>query len=403
MPGNISLLPQIKQILGYDMTPFLADLWYDINPDSKKHRTDYNSAVNICLEENYYKRLGKWCTEHGISLMGHPAGSMDIGTERYFQIPGQDIVWRNVEPGKKALDGQHSTVAKCASGAMLHLGLRRNSEELYGAYGHNLSYDEMVWLADWCFIRGQNFLIPHAFFYSVRGPRYDERPPDVGPNASWWNKYKNYADACRRLSWLNTDSKQVCDISILCEAAYLPCKAAKSCFEHQRDFNYLEIRHLWEDSNVDSMGVHIAGMNYSVIVIDSLSDIPQKAIPFLKILAGKGRLIINGNLKNSALFKGAGIYRSPEDLLVAIDEKIPYDLLLITPSENIRYRHVIKGNDHYYILFNEGPDDITTKLKIPVKGNLQLLNPFTTEAENLKTDENISFIPHELKIIRVYN
>ena len=160
VPGNASLLPQIQKILGYDITPFLADLWYDDNPDSKQHRNDYHRAVNICLEENYYKRLGNWCFLHNISLMGHPAGSMDIGTERYFQVPGQDLVWRYVEPGPKALEGQHSTMAKCASSAMLHLEYRRNSNELYGAYGHNLTWDEMLWLANWCFVRGHNLLVP---------------------------------------------------------------------------------------------------------------------------------------------------------------------------------------------------------------------------------------------------
>jgi len=54
-PGNASLLPQIQKILGYDITPFLADLWYDDNPDSKQHRNDYHRAINICLEETYYK------------------------------------------------------------------------------------------------------------------------------------------------------------------------------------------------------------------------------------------------------------------------------------------------------------------------------------------------------------
>ena len=35
--GNASLFPQINKILGYDITPFLADLWYNDHPDSKKH------------------------------------------------------------------------------------------------------------------------------------------------------------------------------------------------------------------------------------------------------------------------------------------------------------------------------------------------------------------------------
>ena len=134
------LFTQIKQILGYDIKPFLADLWYNDNPIPKSTGLIITRAINICLEENYYKRLGNWCKDHGISLMGHPAGSMDIGAERYFQIPGQDLVWRYVEPGPKALEGEHSTMAKCASSSMIHLGFRRNSNELYGAYGHNLTF-----------------------------------------------------------------------------------------------------------------------------------------------------------------------------------------------------------------------------------------------------------------------
>jgi hypothetical protein len=335
--------------------------------------------------------------------MGHPAGSMDIGTERYFQIPGQDLVWRYVEPGAKALEGQHSTMAKCASSSMLHLGFRRNANELYGAYGHNLTYDEMEWLANWCFVRGQNFLIPHAFYYSIRGPRFDERPPDVGPNASWWNNYKTFADACRRLSWLNTDSRQICDLAILCEATWLPDKSAKTCYQHQRDFNYLQLRHLWENAKVDSKGIHIAGMNYGAIILDSLSYMPPKAKSLLKKLARKGRLIIRDDSKFAAMFTGALVYKTPDNLISAIDKILSPDLFLTTASENIRYRHVVKGMDHFYIIFNEEASDVTTKLKIPVIGNRQFLNPFTTEAVNVSEDENVHFKSHELKILRVNN
>ena len=401
IPGNASLLPQIKSILGYDITPFLADLWYNDNPDSKQHRNDYNRAVNICLEENYYKRLGNWCKDHGISLMGHPAGSMDIGAERYFQIPGQDLVWRYVEPGPKALEGQHSTMAKCASSAMLHLGLRRNANELYGAYGHNLTFDEMEWLANWCFIRGQNFLIPHAFFYSIRGPRFEERPPDVGPHASWWDNYKPYADACRRLSWLNTNSKQVCNLAILSEATWLPDKSAKVFFQHQLDFNYLEIRHLWEDAKIDSKGVHIAGMNYGAIILDSLSYLPPEAKPFLEKLAKNSRLIIRNDSKFTGIFKGSVSYNSDENLILALKKIISPDITLTPASGNIRYRHVIKGIDNYYILFNEESSEVNTKFSFSIKGIQQWINPYTAETSVPKIDETVSFKPHELKILRI--
>lgn len=399
VPGNKSLLPQINNILGYDITPYLADLWYNDNPDSKKHRIDYNSAINICLEENYYKRLGIWCKEHGIALMGHPAGSMDIGAERYFQIPGQDLVWRYVEPGPKALEGQHSTMAKCASSAMLHLGFRRNSNELYGAYGHNLTFDEMEWLANWCFVRGQNFLIPHAYYYSVRGPRLDERPPDVGPNAKWWNVYKPYADACSRLSWLNTDSKQVCEVAILTDATWLPDRAAKTCYQYQRDFNYLEIRHLWEDAKVDSKGVHIAGMSYAAIILDSLSVLPSKAKPFLEILARNGRLIINESSGHVSEIKGALSYNTDQSLVIAVNKITAPDLSLIPASGNIRSRHVVKDKDHYYILFNEENSAVSTRLSFSVKGKYQWLDAYTAKVTDLPADNKAAFKPHELKIL----
>src|SRR5690606_35082627 len=155
----------------------------------------------------------------------------------------------------------------CSSSAMIHLGRRRNTNECCGAYGHELTWAEMNWLADWCFVRGVNHIIPHAFYYSVRGIRRDERPPDVGPNSSWWDRFPQYAGRCRRRSWLNTHSRHICSLAILGAADHLPWAPAKLCFQHQYDFNYLEERHLWEDAAVDAGGVHLAGMHYEAVIL----------------------------------------------------------------------------------------------------------------------------------------
>ncbi|MCX7045464.1 MAG: glycosyl hydrolase [Candidatus Sumerlaeota bacterium] len=342
VPGAAAVIKQINRILGYDITPHLADLWYKDNADSARYKSEYHRAVNLCLEENFYKQLSEWCAKHGIMLMGHPAGSADLGAERYFQSPGQDLVWRYVEPGPKALEGEHSTMVKCASSAMIHLGRRRNSNELYGAYGHNLTYDEMVWLANWCFVRGHNLLFPHAFYYSIRGSRFDERPPDVGPHAEWWGRYKPYADACRRLSWINTDSRHICEVAILGESTSLPDKAAKVCFQHQRDFNYLELRHLWEDAQIDESGVRLAGMQYRAVIMDGLRDLPAKALPAIEKLAAAGRLISwnTARAAATAAIKNAKQPKSPEELIAAIDALAKPDVTLQPPSLDIRYRHV---------------------------------------------------------------
>ena len=399
--GNGKLIPRINEILGYDFTPHFADLWTRDSRDWEQHRKDWERAVTICLEENYYGRLSQWCENHGIALTGHPAKSTDLGAQKYFQIPGQDLVWRYVDPGKKALEGEHSTMAKNASSAMVHLNRRRNSNELYGAYGHNLTYEEMVWLANWCFVRGQNLLYPHAFYYSVRGARFNERPPDVGPNASWWGKYKGYADACRRLSWLNTDSKQVCHVAILGDANWLPDESAKACFQGQRDFNYLELHHLYTDANVDSEGIHLGGMDYRAIILDGLTAIPHEALPVLKELAEMGRLILWKDSPHKGEFPGAIIAGNAEKLIAEIDKLVTPDLNLAPASKNIRYRHVIKDHTHYYILFNEENTPVSAMLNISEKGKNWWLDEYSAEATRAAIDQPVNFKPYELKILMV--
>jgi hypothetical protein len=402
VPGNAALIPQINRITGYDITPYLSDLWYKDNPDSEKHRTDYNNAINRCLEENYYSRLSQWCSAHGISLMGHPAGSMDIGTERYFGVPGQDLVWRYVEPGAKALTGQHSTMAKCASSAMVHLGLRRNSNELYGAYGHNLTWDEMLWLANWCFVRGQNLLIPHAFYYSIRGPRFEERPPDVGPHAEWWSRYKPYADACRRLSWINTDSKQVCEVAVITDDIYLPDNAAKTLYQNQIDFNYLEYRHLSADCRISENGLEIAGMRYKAVIIDSLTIVPESVKPYLQKLADNGSLIISKNSSYSGKFKNAREVSDRAELLKILHSLISQDVVISPVSTSIRLRHVIKEGIHYYLLFNEENIQVDASVSVQARGKkMQWADQYSGKYNEAKQGGTVSFKPYEMKILLV--
>jgi len=400
--GTAGILKEVNRILGYDFAPHIADLWYDDHEDSKQRRAEYKRAISIRAEETYYAPISKWCESHGIALTGHPASSMDMGMEKYFHIPGQDLVWRYVTPGKTALEGEHSTMAKCASSAMIHMGCRRNSNELYGAYGHELTFDDVKWLANWCFVRGQNLLYPHAFYYSVKGPRRDERPPDVGPNATWWHCYKLYADTCRRLSWLNTDSKHICETVILCDAQWLPDRSAKTCFQSQRDFNYLELRSLRE-ARIDSGGIHIAGMHYKAVILEKALHVGEEFIPEIKIIADAGRLIVCGAPQEAGNIFENGISAEDEPKLLSIlDELVEPDLELKPTNKDIRYRHVIKGDNHFYMLFNEEFKAVSTKLCLNFSAVIwEWWNPSTGEMTAAVADHVVSFDPGEMKILCV--
>lgn len=238
VPGTPGILDDVLRLTGEDLTKRTRELW----DEDSETRQVYDRAIRLRLEETYYCELSTWCRTHGIALMGHPERPDDLSALSYFNVPGQDLVWRWVLPGPSALEGPQSTQAKAAASSMLLTGKRRNSNEFAGAYGHELTFAQFKWLLDWCVMRGTNMFFPHAFYYSVRGPRWDERPPDVGPNSPWWDRFGPFAAYAARLSWLNTDSEHVCSVAILGEDGTLPWLAAKFCFQNQIDFIYVSTR-----------------------------------------------------------------------------------------------------------------------------------------------------------------
>jgi hypothetical protein len=245
----------------------------------------------------------------------------------------------------------------------------------------------MKWLTGWLIVRGCNVLVPHAFYYSVRGPRIDERPPDVGPNSPWWGEYKPFADASSRLCWLNTDSEHVCSLAILGLNDYLPWEAAKVCFRSQRDFNYLEARHLWEDARPQADGVHIAGMHYKALVVEF--DPPDKAKESLAVLERAGRLIRWDKADGDT------------SLLAKIDALIPADARLLPPTPDLRLRHVVKEGIHYYIIFNEGQEQIEFRLRTSAEGQRFVLDPETGRQSPVELDAAMKMQPHELKVLKI--
>ncbi|MGN0763849.1 MAG: hypothetical protein ACI4MK_10685 [Aristaeellaceae bacterium] len=221
----------------------LPALWLDAGPETEQIRRRYRRAVNRRLNGAYYGQLGDWCEAHGVALTGHPAKSWDMGLLRAFQLPGQDVVWRFVGPGQ-GVTGPDSVLAKCASDAARHAGRERNANECFGCCGPEgiqwaFTMDDMKWYMDWLFVRGTNLLYPHAFFYSLRDGRGEERPPDVGPNNLWWPWYGQIARYMRRMSWLMTGGVNQAEVAVLCEEDRLPWEVCVPLYEHQIEFNYL--------------------------------------------------------------------------------------------------------------------------------------------------------------------
>ena len=361
MPSTKGILAHINSFLGYDFAPSLPALWDEPIPENIYH--DFEQAIEHHFEKTYYAQLAAWCEAHHVALAGHPAEPDGTRHMRYFQIPGQDIVWRYIEPETlSALEGRQSTQAKAASSVMLHSQRRRNANEFCGAYGHDFTFEEMQWLAHWLLVRGCNLLIPHAFYYSTRGPRKDERPPDVGLNSPWWDtSFTEFAYACRRLSWLNTDSSHICHVAVLGEHHNLPWRAAKICFQNQIDFNYLDVDDLAQSSLSDNT-LNIAKQAYRVLIVDG--EFPSAVQNQLDALEEEVEILYWSHDSSLSLEQ--------------LKQLLPSSPFRNLNAQGLRIRHVRKQGFDWYLLVNE--TNIPIQCQLEFEGETYRLNPYSGDS-----------------------
>ncbi len=365
----------LEDYLGYDFLPHLASLFERDYPDRDKYLRDWERAVNARLEQTYYAPYSKWCEDHGVALTGHPAGADDIGTEKYFHWPGQDIVWRWVEPfNTNAIEGEQSTQAKCSASAQRHYNRERNTNECFGAFGWEFTEDEMWWITNWLVVRGVNCLYPHAFYYSVRGRRRDERPPDVGPNNVWWDRYKTYADYCRRLCWLVNSGTQACHFAILGTATSLPWRAARVLFESQRDFNYLDRDTLLDQCSVDAEAVRIHDMTYQAVIVDGPEYMEPAIAAKLEPLISAGRVLA---FRDPTPDVPIAVAPDAPGLVKMLDAIVPPDVAVSPATKDLRYIHLQHDEADVYLFANEGKGPLDLEVTVSAKGEREWWDPET--------------------------
>lgn len=386
----------------------LPALWFDTGSAAADTRRLYKQAINKLMEETYYKQISDWCAKHGIALTGHPERSADIGLLKYFHIPGQDVVWRWVAPENDlALSGEHSTQGKCSSDAARHAGLRRNSNECFACCGPNkidwaFSVWDMKWYMDWLFVRGVNLLYPHAFFYSIEGEgRYNERPPDVGPNNIWWPHYRTISDYMKRNSWLNTDSVNQAQVAVLCEHDHLPWEIVRPLYEQQIEFNYLENTLFADRVAVENGRLKITAQSYPVLLVeDSIHITPEVQNLLPEFIKQGGILIVYNPDQETLPIAGAVELNDFSQVVDAVEKSICRDLAVEPGAKDLRFTHVVKNGIHFYLLVNEGDQALAGKVTLGTYGCAEQWDAWNGTAVPLavSADEDAKTIAFELSL-----
>lgn len=358
-PFTTGFLDDLQAHWDNDVRRWLPALWFDCGPRTSAFRQVYTRTVHDRLDRVFYAAQSRWCEEHAIALTGHPAESNEIGALRHFHWPGQDMVWRWVTPGaESALRGPHSCAPKCASSAAAIQGSRRNATEPLGAYGWQLTLDEAKWLLDWHLVRGTNLFFLHACFYSIRGRRAYESEPDLGVHNVWWPYFHLLGDYLRRLCWLLSDGRIVCDVAILTDANQAAWSAAKLLFQQQIDFLYLDQAAL-DRALVAEGTLCIGAGRFRAVVCDPPV---MTSSPVLEEFVASGGLVLSDWQPETLC----------ETLVAARGRDVDW------PHEpDLRVLHYQKAGQDFYLFVNEGEETIAGKLSLAAIGALEWWEPLT--------------------------
>ncbi len=334
-------------------------------------RLAFDRMISRRLGEAFYAPLQAWCHQHGIALTGHPAHADDIELEQYFDIPGQDLVWRWVAPENGlALEGAESTQAMCAFSSALHRGKKRVANECFGCCGKGgrqwtFSVEDMLFYLNWLFVRGTNTIYPHAFLYADDTPvRYGDRPPDVGPHNIWWPRYgkiARYITSCCAV--LNAGQPHI-RVAILTAETDLPWRFAKVLFQHQVEFAYLE-RALMREATVEDGCLYIASQRYEALVYEDEGLLDEALWEIMREFSRQGGLLLPAT--------------SPKACLDGVELLCQRGFRTVTPdrdAENVRVLTRWQEGGCLLCVSNEGEDDWQGMLTLPTVGYCERLNPW---------------------------
>lgn len=205
--GSVAWTPGFRDYLednaGYDLTRDLAALWYDTGAATTKVRVDYHDALTDRYNEAHTVPLARWAEDHDIALISNPLVEEDLGShrlieggswfemQREYHLPGMDLI--------SGLDT--SAITPKLNSSVAHLFQReRNLSESFGAFGWDLTVEEMRRTVAWQAAGGVDLIDNHAFYYSTEGDRAHESPPSEFFQNLFWPRFGEYADYVGRLT-----------------------------------------------------------------------------------------------------------------------------------------------------------------------------------------------------------
>ncbi len=182
--------------------------------------------------DNYLLPCKKWANDNGIAFTGHldkdhdPLGCMQGGGNfnlmralRCFDIPGIDIIWRQIYPENKIterndMNGYNGFFPRYASSAAAQNGSKFALSEIFGVGGCAMTYDTMRYTVGYQAVRGINIFNPFNFPLGRKGQLLAQELPVFTVNQPYYRFLGQFNKYVERLSYLSTLGKRVCEMGL---------------------------------------------------------------------------------------------------------------------------------------------------------------------------------------------
>ncbi|MBR3780833.1 MAG: hypothetical protein IKK63_06515 [Clostridia bacterium] len=217
-----SILPHLpliaKRTAVTEENVYILHRWYDL------------CSHMFC--ENFLLPCKKWANENGIAFTGHmdkdhnPLGCMDGGGNfnlmralRCFDIPGVDVIWRQLYPenktaSKNEMNAYNGFFPRYASSAAAQNGTKLAMSEILGVAGAAVTYDIMRYTVGYQAVRGINIFNLFNFPLGRKGQLLAQELPVFTESQPYYQFLGQFNSYVERLSYVLSIGERICETGL---------------------------------------------------------------------------------------------------------------------------------------------------------------------------------------------
>ncbi len=430
-PGMESLWEQVYGEPIYSALPALLDKpGMDMTLEDQLQRVRFFDLWTARFRDSYFKTLRNRCRENGLASAGHLGGEDQtinavvhgfghvLRGLRYLDVPGVDLIWRQLFPGR---ENQHHFPLFAASVAHQN-GTRYAFTESFAVYGNGITPEQMRWLTDYQYVRGLNLMVIGCYPLSTLDHHMTGERPHFGRCNPLWDHLNGYHAYVARLGYALSVGNPRIDTAV-----YYPVrdmwalgpedgkKAAEShdrivaeLLAHQCGVDIIDDDLLSDPSTKVERGeLSVGPMRYHTILVGEVSWMAPESWKKLQAFAASGGEVLCETHHPGTTGKPG--HGDLDSMKIGTVEEIVSDatpLVKISPPDRgIRVLVRACGNGEVLFLFNEGNTIYSGEFPLPGKA-IQRMDPLTGDVFSADLNGNavrLELLPGESALFLITN